>query len=67
MSIKVYTLEEAAEILQVHPRTVYNYVHNGSIRAIKVGRSWRISEDNLRQFVNGEAQEVSEKEDEKKE
>lgn len=51
--IKVYTLEEIAEMLDVTRRTLYTYVKDGKLKAVKVGRSWRVTEENLREYLNG--------------
>jgi excisionase family DNA binding protein len=52
--LKVYTLEEVEVILKVTRRTLYNFIKSGRIKAIKVGREWRISSENLQRFLNGE-------------
>lgn len=49
--IKVYTTEEAIKVLKVTKRTLYNYIKAGQIKAIKVGRDWRITEDALKNFL----------------
>ena len=48
---KVYTLEEVMEILQVSRRTIYNYIKADQIKAIKVGREWRVTEKALAAFL----------------
>lgn len=50
-TIKVYTLEEVAEILQLTRRTLYNYIKDGKLKAVKIGKYWRVSEEVLQQFV----------------
>ncbi len=49
--INYYTTNEALDILKVSKRTLYNYIKAGQIRATKVGRDWRISEDSLKDFL----------------
>ncbi|MCK5454890.1 MAG: helix-turn-helix domain-containing protein, partial [Calditrichia bacterium] len=39
---KIMTVEEVAKYLRVHFQTVLKLLRDGSIRAQKVGRSWRI-------------------------
>lgn len=51
---KVYTLEEIAELLNVTRRTMYNYIKSGRLKAVKIGSIWRVSEDNLKKFIDGE-------------
>ena len=50
--IKVYTLDEIAAILHVTRRTVYTYVKEGKLKAVKVGKYWRVTEKNLEDFLN---------------
>ena len=50
-SVKVYSLDEVAEILQLTKRTLYSYVKDGKLKAIKVGKSWRVTEESLRDFL----------------
>ena len=49
--IKVYTTEEALEILKVTQRTLYRYIKARQIKAIKLGREYRITEDALKDFL----------------
>lgn len=49
--IKVYTLEEVCNILKVTKRTVYNYIKGGQLKAVKVGKYWRVSEEHLKDFI----------------
>lgn len=50
--IKVYTLDEVAEILKVSRRTLYAYVKDGKLPAVKMGKYWRVSQENLLAFVS---------------
>ena len=49
--IRLYSLDEVASILQLTPRTVYAFIHKGKLKAVKMGKSWRISDDSLRAFI----------------
>lgn len=49
--IKVYTTEEAMEVLKVTKRTLYRYIKAGQIKAVRLGREYRITEDALRDFL----------------
>lgn len=49
--MKVYTLEELVEVLQVTRRTLYNYIKAGKLKATKMGKYWRVTEENLRDFL----------------
>lgn len=49
--IRVYTTEEALEVLKVTKRTLYRYIKAGQIKAVRLGREYRITEDALRDFL----------------
>ncbi len=46
-----YTVEQVAELLQVHWQTVLNYIKGGKLEAVKLGRGYRISHDALDNFI----------------
>lgn len=50
-NLKTYTLEEVEDILKVTRRTIYNYIKNGDLKAVKIGKYWRVSETNLQDFI----------------
>lgn len=50
--IRVYTLDEVAEALKITRRTLYTYVKDGKLKAVKIGREWRVSEAALQDFIN---------------
>lgn len=52
MQIKVYTLDEVEEILHVTRRSIYNYIKNGQLKAVKIGKYWRVTQDNLEAFLS---------------
>ena len=45
------TPEQVAGILQVHVLTVYGYIRQGKLDAIRLGRSYRIPPQDLEQFI----------------
>ena len=45
------TPEQVAEILQVHILTVYGYIRQGKLEAIRLGRSYRIVPEDLEHFI----------------
>ena len=49
---KVYTLEELSELLHITRRTLYNYVKAGTLKAVKIGREWRVTEKQLEDFLS---------------
>lgn len=42
---------DVAELLKVHPNTVYRWIADGDLPAFKVGENTRVSLDAYRQFV----------------
>lgn len=50
--IKVYTLDEVADILKVTKRTLYTYVKEGKLPAVKMGKYWRVPQDALEAFIS---------------
>jgi excisionase family DNA binding protein len=49
--IRLLTLSEAADLLQVSTRTLQRMIRNGQLPAFKVGGQWRVRETQLRQWV----------------
>lgn len=48
---KVYTPQQAAEILSISEKTLMNWLRAGKIKGVKVGRLWRILEQDLEEFL----------------
>lgn len=46
-----YTVEQVAELLQVHWQTVLNYIKGGKLEAVKLGRGYRISKEAFDRFT----------------
>ena len=53
-AFKLYTLSELEDILGVTHRTLLEYVKKGKLKARKIGGKWRVTEQNLKLFINGE-------------
>ena len=47
----VYTVEEIAGTLRVHPITIFRALKKGKIKGIKIGNVWRISEEELERIM----------------
>jgi len=56
---ELLTAAEVAEILDIHPRTVGEYIRDGKLRAFQFGGGWKISETALREFVRGQTRRCS--------
>lgn len=42
MSDEVYTVEQVAARLDLHPKTVLRFIHDGRLRAVRFGKAYRI-------------------------
>jgi excisionase family DNA binding protein len=49
---EILTAGEVAELLQIHPRTVYKLVKQGSIPGRKFGGGWRFSRTDILAMVS---------------
>jgi len=47
MSAELYSVEQVAEKLGLHVRTVRNYVRDGRLKAVKLGKQYRIAREDL--------------------
>jgi excisionase family DNA binding protein len=53
-NISLYTLTEIEPILGVTHRTLLTYIKEGKLKGVKIGGKWRVTEENLKKFINGE-------------
>jgi excisionase family DNA binding protein len=49
----VLTVEQVAEILNLHPKTVRTHIREGRLAAVRTGRQWRIRQADLEAFIEG--------------
>lgn len=49
--LRIYTVKEVAELLQVSKMTVSRYIKAGKLKSSKLGRMYRIADDDLRKFL----------------
>ncbi len=48
-----YSVEQIAQMLNIHPKTIQRYIREGKINAVKLGKSWRVSGHDLSRFTEG--------------
>lgn len=48
---KFHTVQEVADILQIHWQSVLNYIKSDKLEAVKLGKGYRISETALQKFI----------------
>lgn len=53
MTNRIYTIEEIAEILKIHRTYVASLIKDKKLAALKIGRFYRIREDQLEKLING--------------
>jgi excisionase family DNA binding protein len=49
--VKMYKVQEVADILAVHRVTVGELLKKGKIEGMKLGTHWRIAEDEVKRFL----------------
>ena len=50
--LKLYTLREVEKILKVTQRTLYTYIHEGKLKATKMGKYWRVKHTDMQDFID---------------
>ncbi len=48
---KFLTVAEVAAMMRVSKMTVYRLVHNGELPAVRVGRSFRVTEEDVDEYL----------------
>ena len=51
-ALRLLTIKDVAERMQVSCRTIHRLVGNGDLKVIHIGRSVRVSEEALKAFLN---------------
>ncbi len=49
--VRFLTVAEVATLMRVSKMTVYRLVHNGELPAVRVGRSFRVPEQAVRDYL----------------
>ena len=49
--VKFLTIAEVAAMMRVSKMTVYRLVHGGDLPAVRVGRSFRVTEDDVNEYL----------------
>ena len=47
----IYTINEAADLLKIHPRSVWRWLKDGDLNGARIGRFWRISGEDLLEYI----------------
>lgn len=51
--VRFLTVAEVAEVMRVSKMTVYRMVHAGELPAVRVGRSFRVPEQAVQDYLKG--------------
>ena len=51
--IKFLTVAEVATVMRVSKMTVYRLVHSGELASVRVGRSFRVPERAVHEYLRG--------------
>jgi excisionase family DNA binding protein len=49
--VKFLTVAEVAQVMRVSKMTVYRLVHSGELPAVRVGRSFRVPEQAVQEYL----------------
>lgn len=54
MTAPLLTVAEVADLFRVSSMTVYRLIRNGDLPAVRVGRSYRVREDDLQAYLQAQ-------------
>jgi excisionase family DNA binding protein len=55
MPQELYSVEQVANRLGLHVRTIRNYVRDGRLKAVRIGKQYRIAREDLEEFTGTSA------------
>jgi excisionase family DNA binding protein len=58
----IYTIEQAADILHIKPRTLREWIRQEKVKAFKLGDLVRIHEEDLQKFIDSARKNTRKKE-----
>ena len=53
-NMKIYTVEEVADLLTLKPTTVRVMLKDNEINGFKAGKAWRVTEDDLKKYIQNQ-------------
>jgi len=56
-----YTKNETAKILGVHPRTIERYLVAGKLQGARLGKLWKVSDEDIKAFYETIKKETAKK------
>lgn len=49
--MKIYTIEEVADLLTLKPTTVRAMLRDNELNGFKAGKAWRVTEDDFKKYI----------------
>ena len=53
--MEIYDTHGVAQLLKLTERTIYSYLKNGKLKGAKIGKYWRITDQDIRDFLTDNA------------
>jgi|CeladaMinimDraft_18_1061708.scaffolds.fasta_scaffold04263_2 excisionase family DNA binding protein len=54
---ELLTVDQLAQLLEMHPRTIRRYIREDRLKAVKVGGEWRIRKEDAEMFIGSKLEE----------
>ena len=58
-NMKIYTVEEVADLLKIKPETVRVMLRDNELNGFKAGKAWRMTEDDLKKYIQKQGGTIS--------
>ena len=52
--MKIYTVEEVADLLKIKPTTVRAMLRDNELNGFKAGKAWRVTEEDLKKYIQSQ-------------
>lgn len=49
--VKVFTLDDIAELLKVNKKILYNHIKDGKLKGSKVADKWVVTEEQFKDYI----------------
>lgn len=57
--MKIYTVEEVADLLKIKPETVRVMLRDNELNGFKTGKAWRVTEEDLKKYIQSQGGAIS--------
>ncbi|GAB1269087.1 helix-turn-helix domain-containing protein [Aurantivibrio infirmus] len=51
-----YTVDQIADLIDMHPKTIRRYIQDGKLKATKLGKQYRVANNDLNHFMGQQSQ-----------